>query len=105
MPWCPVCGQIHDLSTGGCPNSIPNCCYPSQNESCCPTCGRPYHSEPTKLNIDCTYHQKPYVCPVCNGQGIVSKPPNIPGDVNQWVSSGTGGYTCPACKGNCVLWG
>jgi hypothetical protein len=41
----------------------------------------------------------PYqICPKCNGQGIVSKPPWVPGDVNQWISSSCS-FVCDVCNG------
>lgn len=46
-----------------------------------------------------TYHQ---LCPKCNGQGIVQKPPHVAGDVNEWISSNTI-YTCDVCNGNKTL--
>ena len=42
---------------------------------------------------------KPYKCPVCDGAGLVSRPPHIPGDVTEWTDSKTGPYECRACKG------
>ncbi len=45
----------------------------------------------------------PYqLCPKCNGQGILSKPPYIAGDVNQWSSSSTS-FTCDVCNGSKIL--
>lgn len=48
---------------------------------------------------------KPYCCPVCNGSGLVSRPPHIAGDLNQWVDTGTAPYTCKACSGSGIVWG
>ena len=42
-------------------------------------------------------------CPKCNGQGIVSVPPYVAGDVLTFTSSGTETYTCPVCGGQGVL--
>ena len=47
----------------------------------------------------------PHTCPVCSGQGKVSRPPWVPGDVAIWSSSGTELYPCPACSGSGVVWG
>ena len=47
----------------------------------------------------CIPYQK---CPKCDGQGSVSKPPNIAGDVHEWVSSKTI-YTCNVCKGKMII--
>lgn len=41
----------------------------------------------------------PELCPKCNGQGTVSMPPWVDGDVPYWVDTGTGSYTCPVCGG------
>ena len=41
---------------------------------------------------------KPYVCPVCDGNGSKpDRPSTGSGDIVQ-------DQTCPACKGACVLW-
>jgi len=46
----------------------------------------------------------PYqTCPVCSGQGTVSRPPYIAGDVHEWTSSGTPVYPCTVCKGEGVI--
>jgi predicted RNA-binding Zn-ribbon protein involved in translation (DUF1610 family) len=39
-----------------------------------------------------------HLCPNCQGQKWVQKPPNIPGDQNEWVSTGAQ-YPCPTCGG------
>lgn len=41
-------------------------------------------------------------CPKCNGQGIVSRPPWVAGDVYQWSSSSTS-YPCDVCNGAKVI--
>jgi len=46
----------------------------------------------------------PHICPVCTGQGHVSRPPWVPGDWLTWTDSTTGTYQCPACHGHGVLW-
>ncbi len=38
-------------------------------------------------------------CPVCDGTGLVSKPPWIAGDQTVWVSSSSGPYPCKVCSG------
>lgn len=38
------------------------------------------------------------VCPKCNGQGTVSKPSFVPGDVHKWESSSTS-FICDVCIG------
>ena len=41
-------------------------------------------------------------CPKCNGQGTVSKPPHLAGDITQWTSSETS-YTCDVCNGAKII--
>ena len=45
----------------------------------------------------------PHKCPVCNGTGLVSRPPGIAGDVDTY-SSGQTTWKCTVCKGEKVLW-
>jgi hypothetical protein len=42
------------------------------------------------------------LCPKCLGQGIVSKPPYIAGDVNNWSSSSTS-FVCDVCNGAKII--
>lgn len=49
-------------------------------------------------------HKVPNRCPICNGTGLVSRPPGIAGDVEEWTSTGTGPYTCNACGGTGIIW-
>src|SRR5690606_21883237 len=42
------------------------------------------------------------LCPKCNGQGIVSKPPYIAGDQQTWSSS-SAVHTCDVCNGNKII--
>ena len=45
----------------------------------------------------------PYqLCPKCNGQGQVSKPPYIAGDVHEWSSSSCI-FTCDVCNGSKII--
>jgi len=46
----------------------------------------------------------PHQCPVCLGQGTVSKPPGIAGDQQAWSGSFITTYPCPACSGTGILW-
>ena len=46
----------------------------------------------------------PFKCPVCDGTGLVSKPPWIAGDQQTWVSSSTGPWPCKACDGTGIVW-
>jgi DnaJ-class molecular chaperone len=41
-------------------------------------------------------------CPKCQGQGTVSKPPHVPGDVHQWSATATS-FPCDVCHGAKVL--
>ena len=47
---------------------------------------------------------KAQLCPKCNGQGIVSKPSWIAGDVDTWSGSGTATYICDLCNGGKVIY-
>lgn len=48
-------------------------------------------------------HAVPYqLCPKCNGQGTVSKPPYISGDVHQWSSSSCQ-FQCDVCQGQKII--
>lgn len=42
-------------------------------------------------------------CPVCDGTGLVSKPPGIAGDIPTWSGSGTEPHTCRVCSGEGVI--
>lgn len=42
------------------------------------------------------------LCPKCQGQGSVSKPPWVSGDVYQWTSTATA-FICDVCHGAKVL--
>lgn len=39
------------------------------------------------------------LCPLCNGQGHIGKPPGIAGDQNEWISS-SAIHTCRICNGS-----
>jgi len=47
---------------------------------------------------------QPHRCPVCDGSGLVSRPPWVAGDQMTWTASGAGPYQCHACGGSGVLW-
>lgn len=41
----------------------------------------------------------PYqLCPKCNGQGTVSKPPYLAGDTHEWTSTSLS-HQCDVCNG------
>ncbi len=42
------------------------------------------------------------LCPKCEGQGIVSKPPWIVGDIHTWTDS-SASHICDVCNGAKVL--
>ena len=42
------------------------------------------------------------LCPKCNGQGYVSKPPWVAGDIHNWTST-AGSFPCDVCGGNKIL--
>jgi len=44
-------------------------------------------------------------CPVCNGTGLVSTPPNVAGDQPSFSTSESGPWVCRVCYGKAVIWG
>ena len=38
-------------------------------------------------------------CPVCDGQGLVVRPPWVAGDTQTWTDTNAGPYTCRRCGG------
>lgn len=46
----------------------------------------------------------PQRCPVCGGQGHNAKPPNVPGDIEQWSAFSTASSKCHACDGTGLVW-
>ena len=46
----------------------------------------------------------PHKCPVCDGTGLVSRPPHIAGDVESWADSSSGPYQCKGCNGSGIVW-
>lgn len=56
-----------------------------------------------EISVGCFYPSVPYQkCPKCDGQGSVSKPPYVPGDVNHW-SSTSSTFTCDVCNGQKII--
>ena len=49
-----------------------------------------------------TIPNRKMLCPKCNGQGTLSKPPEIPGDIHEWTS-GSSSFTCNLCNGAMVI--
>ena len=45
----------------------------------------------------------PYKCPVCNGTGLVSRPPGVAGDQEAWTSTSVGPWPCRSCE-NGIVW-
>ena len=43
------------------------------------------------------------LCPKCSGQGAVSKPPWIAGDINQWTGNTTDNHICDLCGGRKII--
>ena len=54
------------------------------------------------LTIPVVTHSAYQLCPKCNGQGIVSKPPYVAGDVHEW-SSTSATFTCDVCNGAKII--
>lgn len=42
-------------------------------------------------------------CPVCDGTGLVSRPPHIAGDQESWTDSSAGPWMCSACNGTGII--
>lgn len=42
---------------------------------------------------------KKQLCPKCQGQGVVSRPPWLPADIPVWTSHTVGPYVCDVCNG------
>ena len=59
---------------------------------------------PESSGAPCSVTAIPHKCPVCDGQGIISKPPWVAGDVNQWTSNQIA-YPCKSCNGSGIIWG
>ncbi len=56
-----------------------------------------------QAGFDAANQYVPYqVCPKCIGQGIVSKPPYVAGDVHSWASTSMS-FTCDVCNGSKVI--
>lgn len=54
------------------------------------------------LNIHSVMLSGWQACPKCHGQGIVSKPPYLAGDINHWSDS-QGQHECNVCKGKMII--
>lgn len=59
-------------------------------------CSICWNKEKLSINRGVILWQK---CPVCDGTGLVSRPPHIVGDITSWVDSGAGPYSCKRCYG------
>jgi len=42
-------------------------------------------------------------CPVCDGTGLVIRPPGVAGDQEYWISGDTGPYNCRCCDGSGLI--
>jgi len=42
-------------------------------------------------------------CPVCDGTGLVTRPPWVAGDQPTWTDSQVGPYQCRACHGAGII--
>ena len=87
--YCSRCGQYHVQTSAGCPNYSDG--IVGKIEFGPPT------FYPKLLNI-------PFKCPVCEGSGLVSSPPNVAVDQETWTSDSTGPFECKACKGSGIVW-
>ena len=77
----------------------------------CPGCqssagimGCPDHNQLLQRTEFSTDRKQPFKCPVCDGQGLVSRPPNVADNVTAWVGNTTI-HPCHACDGKGIVWG
>ena len=68
----------------------------------CPICGDQFDTTACPHN-SLNKTQRPFKCPVCDGTGLVSRPPWIAGDVESWDSDRTS-YECSVCNGDKIIW-
>lgn len=61
---------------------------------------RPVNPNTEPINV--TVYSGFQLCPKCNGQGIVSRPPWIAGDIESWMSSESS-YECNLCHGKMII--
>jgi len=57
----------------------------------------------TKENAAMREYPWVQTCPVCAGQGTVSRPPWVAGDAREWMSAGSETYPCRACDGTGII--
>lgn len=50
------------------------------------------------------FRRVPQRCMVCQGLGMVARPPWVDALMDEWASGGTGGYECEECLGSGVVW-
>jgi uncharacterized protein with PIN domain len=60
------------------------------------------HIKIKKLTLFNSTRKALQLCPKCNGQGTVCKPPWIAGDVHEWTCSQTS-FICDVCDGLKVI--
>lgn len=57
-------------------------------------------SELNKYELTLVNYQ---LCPKCNGQGMVSIPPWVPGDLAGWSATTVENYVCNVCNGAKII--
>lgn len=60
-------------------------------------------NEPMKLSKSDIQFGEWQLCPKCNGQGKVSKPPYAAGDIPYWESATNASWVCDVCNGAKIL--
>mgnify|MGYP001595488580 CR=1 FL=1 len=78
-------------------------CHCELYDGDCSDCNGQYSTCRYMIKRNCQ-SSKPYKCPICNGTGLVSRPPYIAGDVSLWSASNQITWGCPACKGAKIIW-
>ena len=72
----------------------------------CPKCGGLKAYPQARCTCEFTWEERarvPHRCPICEGAGVLSRPPGVP--VGQdFTSTSSGPWPCGACGGTGVLW-
>ena len=42
-------------------------------------------------------------CPICDGAGLLNRPPWVAGDQQEWSTTDASPYTCHGCQGSGLL--
>lgn len=92
---CGLCGHVMTMTSCGSAqaNGVPLC---HTDDHDCYHRWTVYGARPAEP----AEPRQPVKCPVCNGQGTVSRPPWTAGDQETWATSSVNIYKCCACDGS-----